>query len=175
MGYLRSALVLIIWILISQQFPVRRALVVTILLSPSITSLYPRTQDTLHQYCAAPMSRPRSAQGLHRVRTNSQSHIESAISAIQQSESLARETAAASAGFVPGTGGFIGGPPVPSTSPIAASAVGVSRARGASVRHRKDPTLALWNGKRVRTNDRICKDVSAPRFSSARQDLSCPT
>ncbi|KAF8586798.1 Metallo-dependent phosphatase [Ramaria rubella] len=105
-----------------------------------------------------------SGQSRPRVRANSQSHIESAISAIQQKG----ENTAASGAFIPGTGGFVGGPPVAGAESGADHAVSpTATATGAatrrvSVRHRRDPTHYILNGKRVRTTDRICSEVPPP-------------
>jgi hypothetical protein len=99
-----------------------------------------------------------SAPGYHRTRSNSQSRIESAISAIQQRG----ENVDAPGAFIPGTGGFIGGPPTAgAVDHGAVIATGISP-RGASVRHRKDLTHHIFNGKRVKTTERICNDVGGP-------------
>ncbi|KAF8498274.1 Metallo-dependent phosphatase-like protein [Gautieria morchelliformis] len=97
----------------------------------------------------------------HRTRANSQSHIESAISAIQQRG----ENTVASGAFIPGTGGFVGGPPVTHAADhgtVAVTAPGTRAARRASVRHRKDLAHYTLNGKRVRTTERICNEVPPP-------------
>ena len=119
------------------------------------------------------MSRPRSGSfsGRPRSRSNSQSHVNSAITAIQQKTAAAAAAAAAvDAGpgvFSPGTGGFIGGPPVTGVveqgvvvNATGTSAGGAAARRRASVRHRKDLSHYTLNGKRVRTTDRICSEVS---------------
>lgn len=96
-----------------------------------------------------------SVPGHQRPRSNSQSKIVSAISAIQQ-----RENADASGVFIPGTGGFIGGPPTTDAGDHGGAITTSTRTtRGASVRHRKDHTQHILNGHRVRTTDRICSEV----------------
>lgn len=103
-----------------------------------------------------------SAPGHHRTRTNSQSHIESAISAIQQRG----ENADASGTFIPGTGGFIGGPPgAADDGSVTVTGSNARVARGASVRYRKDLTHSRYNGKRVKTTERICSEVGGLRHA----------
>ena len=140
------------------------------------------------------MSRPRSGSnsGQGRPRSSSQSHVKSAISAIQQRGDAGGGGGGGvgvggaggagvgavdvpSGAFSPGTGGFIGGPPIMGAGAdqgvLTASGTNAGgrggggggsggAARHVSVRHRKDLAHYILNGKRVRTTDRICSEVS---------------
>ncbi|KAF8519761.1 Metallo-dependent phosphatase [Hysterangium stoloniferum] len=112
-----------------------------------------------------PRSRAGSSAALdvpRRPRANSRSQVESAMAAIQQKNENIAAAAAATGAFIPGTGGFVGGPPLSPDSDGKRGSGGAPLRHRSSVRHRKDPTAYTYDEKRVRTTERICPEVPPP-------------
>jgi len=102
----------------------------------------PRTNSTSNPHRDPTSGTSLTAPTSTRPRRNSQSHIESAINAIQSRNEPGPG----------GQGGVIGGPPSSNGEIMR------KKSRGS----KRDPTLFVLNGKRVRTTERICDEVPPP-------------